>query len=357
MFFVRDPSVASLSQDDGKEVAFGLDIGSFSCKVIQCKKKGNKFVLQNWGETKTSIPTDSSEQQTRIKLAETIKKLIHDAKINTSQVAVALPEAKVYSRVIQLPPLSETELSSAIEFEAEQYIPLPLEEVQLEHLILKKPSKEIVGAKMEVLLIAAQKKVVNDVVALLELVGLVPRVLETESLAATRALTNFQDVSLLVNIGKVFSTLTIIHGKDLEFVYSFALGGETLTRALAQSLSLDLVQAEEYKKAYGLDKSFLEGKVTSALIPTFGQIVAQIQKTINFYLQKNPSGESIKRLVLTGGTAEMPGIASYLTNVVGLETVLGDPFSNFEKDKDFPQELLNSRVRFATAVGLAMHEV
>jgi type IV pilus assembly protein PilM len=115
------------------------------------------------------------------------------------------------------------------------------------------------------------------------------------------------------------------------------------------------VQAEEYKKAYGLDSSVLEGKVAQALIPSFGQIVEQIQKTINFYLQKNPN-EVIKRLILSGGTALMPGITTFLTQKLGLETVIGDPFAQFIKDKNFPQELVGKGTRFATAAGLAMRE-
>ncbi len=335
---------------------FGLDIGSHSCKVIQCKKKRDKFVLQNWGEVETPVPFDSLTQENKVKLAESLKKLVSDAKIKTREVVVALPESKIYSRVIQLPSLSEAELSSAIEFEAEQYVPLPLEEVQLEYLVLEKVNKVEEGAKMEVLLIAAQKKAINEMVGLLELAGLMPKVLETEILAVVRAIANFQDTSLLVNIGKEATDLAIVKGKDLKFIYNFSLGGKTLTRSLVQSLSLDEAQAEEYKKAYGLDISVLEGKVADALVSPFNQIISQIQKTISFYFQRNNSKEEIKRIILSGGTAQMPGIASYLTKVVGLETVVGSPFSNFIKGEDFPRELIQGSSRFTTATGLAMYE-
>ncbi len=338
-------------------MAFGLDIGSFSLKVIQCQKKDNKFYLQHWGEVKTPAPVDEMEKKARITLGETIKRLISDAKINSQEVMVALSESKVFSRVIQLPVLSESELASAIQFEAEQYIPLPLDQVEIEYLILSEPPKNEPGARMDILLIAAQKTAIDNLLNILDSIGLIPKAMETEILAINRCLSVYPDVSLIINIGKDSSSLAIIKGQNLKFVYTFPTGGDALTRSIAQVLSLDINQAEEYKRAYGLEENVLEGKVAKAMLPSFNMIVQQIQKTINFYFQKTKGVEAIKRLILTGGTAEMPGLAQYLTKVLGIETVLGDPFINFVKDKNFPQHLIKVGARFSTAVGLAIRDL
>jgi len=335
---------------------FGLDIGSYSIKAIQCHSIGKKYVLDRWGEIKSPVSFESAEQKDQITLAQLIKKLVSDCQITTQNVVVALSETKVFSRVIQLPPMTDAELASAIEFEAEQYIPLPLDQVQLEYLVLKMPPKGAIGEKMEVLLIAAQKKAVDELTSLLEMSGLVPEVMETEVLAMSRALAGWSDSSLLINIGKESTDLVVVQGENLRFVYSFPSGGEALTRAVSQSLALDLIQAEEYKKAYGLEQSVLEGKVAAAIEPTFSQMTKQIQKVINFYSQNNPK-DNLKRLILAGGSAEMPGISTYLTKTIGLETVLGSPFANFEKDSNFPQALAKISARFATAVGLATREI
>jgi len=335
---------------------FGLDIGSHSLKIICCQKKGSKFYLANWAEVETPVSTETTEKQERIALAEILKKLVRDAKVTMQDVAVAIPEAKVFSRVIQLPFLSDAELASAIEFEAEQYIPMPLDQVQLEYLVLAKPAKVFLGAKMEVLLIAAQKKAVDSLVELLQMSGLIPIAMETEILAVCRALAGLSGTSLLMNIGKDSSDLAITKGSELKFVYSYPTGGDTLTRSLASQLSLEFVQAEEYKKAYGLQENVLEGKVAAALEPPTRQIVEQIQKTINFYSQKSQGEDKITRLILAGGTALMPGISTYFAKNTGLETVLGNPFANFNIDQNFPKELLSGSARFATAVGLALRE-
>lgn len=333
---------------------FGLDFGSHSIKVLQASKKGNKFVLDSWGIAQTKTNLDSLSQKDKNSLAENLKKLIKDSKISTSDVVVALPETKVYSRVIQLPPLSDAELASAIEFEAEQYIPLPLDQVQLEYLVLTKPPKGLVGAKMEVLLIAAQKKAISEFLSILEMAGLVPVAMETEILAASRSLANFPDTSLMVNVGSDSTDLAITKGENLRFVYSLGTGGEVFTRSISQQLSLEMLQAEEYKKAYGLDTSILEGKVAQVLLVPVDQIVKQIQKTINFYLQKNPD-DKISRLIICGGSALMPGIAIYMTKAIGLETVIGNPLVNFITP--LPQELLDLAPSFSTCVGLATREV
>jgi len=335
-------------------MSFGLDIGSHSLKIIQCQKRGQYYFLTAWGECQTPIPTETTAARDKIVLAEVIKKLVKDSKITAKEVVVALPESQVYSRIIQLPQLTDAELASVIEFEAEQYIPVPLDQVQVEFLVLNKPPAGAPSAKMDVLLIAAQKKAINDLSYILELADLVPQVLETEMLAVSRVLTSYADTSLLVNIGKNSTDLAIVKGKELKFVYSFPTGGQALTRVVSQQLGLDLAQAEEYKKAYGLDKNVLEGKVAQALLSAMDQITAQIQKTIQFYLQKNAALENIVRVVLAGGTALMPGLAAYLTGKIGLETVLANPFAYFDKSQDFPKELLTGSARFATSVGLAL---
>lgn len=335
----------------------GLDIGSFSIKVIQCQKSGQKYFLQQWGEAATPTALDSLDKQAKTTLAATIKRLMAEAKISTNSVGVALPESKVYSRVIQLPVLSDAELASAMEYEAEQYIPLPLEQLQLEYFVLSRPPQGAPGSKMEVLLIAAQKQAIDETLSVLEIAGLTPLFLETEILAVSRALSVYPDTSLLLNIGKHATDLAILQADDLRFVYNFSVGGETLTRALVQTLSLDPTQAEAYKKAYGLDQTLLEGKVSQAISPIFNQIIQQMQKILTFYLQNNPKSQPVKRIILSGGTAELPGVVPYLTRAVGLETVLGNPFANFESAKSFPQDLLKFAARFATATGLAIREV
>ena len=335
---------------------FGLDIGNYSIKVIQAQPKGEFFALQRWGEAAVPVPVNNLDKKNIVFLAEAVKKLASEAKISASEVMLSLSESSVYTQVIQLPLMSETELASAIEYEAEQYIPLPLEKVQLEYFVLNSQPKGLGNDKIDVLLIGAQKKAIDDLLAVVDLAGFTPKAVETEILAAVRCLAIYPDVSLLVNAGKDSTELAIIKGTDLVFVYSLGMGGEALTRAAAQNLSLPMRQAEEYRNNYGLDFSFLEGKVAKSMISVFDQITAKIQKTINFYSEKNGNSETVSRIILTGGVARMPGISTYLTNKTGLETVLGNPFARFIDNNKFPPELLLAASRFSAAAGLAIRQ-
>jgi len=335
---------------------FGLDIGSYSIKVIQAQPKGEFFTLQHWGEVATPVPISELNKKNIVYLAEAIKKLIAEAKISTSNVKLALSEASVYTQVIQLPPMSETELASAIEYEAEQYIPLPLEKVQLEYFVLSGQPRGLGEEKIDVLLIGAQKKAINDLLSVVNLLGLVPKAVETEILAVTRCLAVYPDTSLLVNMGKSSTELAILSGTDINFVSNIEMGGETLTRAVAQSLSLTIQQAEEYKKTYGLDLSVLDGKVAKSMTPVFDQLIAQIQKTFNYFSRKKVDNLSMSRVILSGGGVQLPGVNTYLTQKLGLEAVLGNPFSRFVDSDKFSSELLKASSRFSTAVGLAIRQ-
>lgn len=115
---------------------FGLDIGSYSIKAVQVEKKGKAYKLVGLGEIRTPANILSQSEADKRAIARAIKKLIAEAKINTKEVILCLSESAVYSRVIELPYLSQTELASAINFEAEQYIPVPLNEVKLEYVVL-----------------------------------------------------------------------------------------------------------------------------------------------------------------------------------------------------------------------------
>jgi type IV pilus assembly protein PilM len=332
---------------------FGLDIGSYSIKIIQAEKKGKEYKLTAWGEVRTPVSLDSESEQDKITLQETIKKLAADAKITTKNVVLGLPETEVFSQIIQLPPLSKAELASAISFEAEQYIPVPLEEVQLEYLVLKSPPKGAVNENMEVLLIAAKKKTLLKMVESVEKAGLVPLAVETEALSLVRNLENYSSnqAQFLIDFGHSSTDMMVIYKGVLQFIRTLNTGGEALTRAVAKNLKMEPLQAEQYKASYGIEEDQLEGKVAKAIMPTLSVILEEIKKGFAFFNQNNPDVK-IANLILSGGGADMPGLSSYLAKTTNLEVLVLDAFNNFSKEEGFPKNMAKSR--FSVAVGLAL---
>lgn len=335
---------------------FGLDIGSYRLKAVQLARQGDKYGLVALGSAPSVGKGLLSEAESDLTaLAEAIKKLHLDTKIATKNVVTALPQDEVFTRVITFPKISEEELSSALRWEAEQYIPIPLAEVTLAHQVvgaLRKEKKEM----MEVLLVAAPTRLVHKLAKVLDTAGLNPVSIETEILALARSLaTSESDTTLLIDLGARATDLAIIEKGDVIFTRSIPTAGEALTRAVVSSLGLSLEQAEAYKKAYGVDSSKLEGKVSRAIEPILGVIVGEMEKAIHFC--RSERGKIIGRALLVGGTAGLPEAVSLLAQKLNIEVQLGRPFLNVAEDGLLSKLPENELPHYAVAVGLAMKAV
>ncbi len=329
----------------------GLDIGSSVIKLVQVEPVGDggKYRLVAFGQARTPLSTNFVEAN--IAKAEVIKKLAKDIKTTSLHAVISLPESQVYTRVIQTPILPEGELTQAIRWQAEQYIPVPLADVVLKHQVLNEEDE-----KLNVLLVAAPNTLLNTYVNMLTNAGFETVAIETEILAVSRALVG-EDVNspttMIVHVGAESTTLSVLSRGDLVLTQSISTGGTAVTRSLMAALGLEVAQAEEYKKIYGMDETKLEGKVVSAIKPVVDLLVAELKRVLDFYNvhgAKNP----VKRLVLSGGTALMPGLVPYLTLNLNIEVQIGSPFLLVNLTDKQKQEIGDNATLYSTAVGLAL---
>jgi type IV pilus assembly protein PilM len=333
---------------------FGLDIGTYSIKLIQAEGKGKNYRLHCRGEARTPAPISSEAEKDQTALGEAIKKLASDARVSTRNVVLSLPETDVFTQIIELPYLSKTELSAALKYEAEQYIPVPLNEVQLEHIVLKVPSKGSIDEKMEVLLVAAKKTSLDKMISVVEKAGLTPISVETEILSQIRTLNLDPSSSqFILDLGHRSTNMLLVSKTKIKFVRTLNTGGEAITRSIARSLNMDANQAEQYKVNYGLDNSHLEGKVAKAVLPAFNVVIEEVKRGLAFFSQKHAE-ERVTTVILSGGGAEMPGLFSYVAQALGIEVLIADPFANFIKDNQ--TQNVPGRPRFTVATGLAIRE-
>lgn len=333
---------------------FGLDIGSSSIKVTQSSLMGTKgFTLDAVGLAMNPAgSTDFANPAVAAKVGPAIKQLLSDAKIKEKRVVVSIAESRVYSRILTMPQMSEAELSSAIKWEAEQFVPIPVAEVELDFSIVQPSAGSGSDKKMLVYLVAAPKKYLQSMVDFLTSIGLEPIAIESEMVAVSRSLTfgAAATTSLIVHMGAMSSVMAIVDTNSLTFSYVTESGGVALTRALAQSLALPLPQAEEYKRTYGLDSTQLEGKVRTGLLIILEGIVSEIRKAMEYHLSSRKS--HVQRIVLTGGGAYLPQLTSYLSETfAGIEVVVGDPFALAHPGRTtvIPRE----RVVYSVSVGLS----
>lgn len=302
----------------------GLDIGAAFIKLAQTE--GRKLITT--GITNNPLGKISPDTEGEIdQLAATIKKLWLDKKINEKKVALALSESVAYTRVINMPVLSTAELSNAIKYEAEQYIPVALSEVELSYEVIAKPDKKTGDEKMRVLLVAASTRTLTGIVTALAKAGLETKNIETEMIATARVLViekNPPDITLLITIGAIATSLSIFNQSTLMFTHRLDTGSAAMTRAVASTLSLPILQAEEYKRSYGVRADVLEGKLSAAVSPITDNLVAEIKKAHTFINQNNLAGHPV-RVVLSGGGALVPGLLELISKATGLETTMGQP--------------------------------
>lgn len=340
-----------------KQKAFGLDIGTHSIKAVWLAKDQRGFFLQSaltMPAPQRGMLSESPLDQEE--MARAIRTLLDEAKISTKYVNVALPENQVYTKVIEIPTLSDKELASAIYWEAEQYIPVPLTTITLDYKVISRPQTKTAGNTMRVLLVGAPTVLIEKYEKVLGTAGLMLNAVETEIISLTRAAVtdNQFPATLIVNIGAMSTSLAIIKNGELVFTYSLATGGVAISRAIAADLGFALAQAEEYKKTYGLADSALGGKLGKVTEPILSSILTEVRKSLSFYSTKY-TNDPIKQIILSGGSAKLPGLATYFTSNTGVETAIINPWKLLIP-QEVPKDIIDNAPEYAIAAGLAMRD-
>lgn len=340
-----------------KTQPFGLDIGVTSMKAVLLSEEKNVFslaaIVQAPTPTKGMLSESPFDQEA---MAQAIKQMVASGKITTPYVNIALPDSQVYTRVVEMPLLSDAELSSAIYWDAEQYIPLPLSTVTLDWSILEKPDKPSEGGKMQVLLVGAPTMLLNKYQKILTMAGLTINVVETEILSTIRPLLrDHTPSSIVVHIGDLSTSFAIIKNGTIVFSYSVATGGIALTRAIAGDFGVGVVQAAEYKNTYGIMQQGAGGKIGKSTEPILMSIVTEIKKALTFYAEKYGTGALIQQIILSGGDARLPGIDLFFAQNCGIETVIANPFRQLSIDTTaIPKEIIDKAPDFTIGFGLSM---
>jgi len=330
---------------------FGLDIGSHSIKVAQVKREKDIWQLLAIGRSPTPPKGLESEAEADlVEVATVIKQLLVEARIASRQVVVALPEAKVATKVLSVPKMKEEELLTALKFEAEAFVPFPLDEANLDFQILEEGKSE-----MRVMLVAAPKRLIDKYLQVLFLAGLTPQALETEMMALVRGVVpdDFPPC-LVVDFGAETCDLAMVENGKIFSTRSLPTAGEAFTRALAGALSLEEIQAEEYKKTFGLTEE-LESKVQKSLLPILEVVATEMKKTLQSYAEERKDG--LRKIILSGGSAGLPEMASLLAQKLGLEVALADPFFKLTFDKSHVSDLTEEGTIFSVAIGLAERQI
>lgn len=346
----------------GKRIV-GLDISPSSIKLVQLQPDVNGFSLVSVGKAPTpqgSLYSESELDQRN--LAQSVANLFKETKASSNAVSVSLLESQVATKIIEMPVLSDNELASAIKWEAEQYIPWPINDVSMDWQVVRRPNGGPTSAdsKMQVLLVVAPTALVNKYVKILRMANLEIVSVETEVLSIARGVflsDTSAPTTMVLDMGSISTNICIVEEGVMIFSRTIATGGISLTRAVSSELALDFNQAEEYKKTYGLDRTKLNGRVADSIKPIYDVVINELKRAFSYYQTLRP-GNGIKRIVVSGGSARLPGAVFYIAEQLSdVEIQIADPWKNIKLPQKLFYDPRSEGSVYTTAVGLAMKDV
>jgi len=327
---------------------FGLEINGSSIKLVQLKKENDGLTVLALGEIASPQPGINGENEAQwLETANAIKSLLKDLKLKTKNAVIGLPEHQVISRLIKFPPMKANEVKAALEFEAETFIPHPLDKVQMDYEIIDKDQ----DGHLLVFIVAVLKDLVDRYLKVAKAAGIIPVALETPAISLARAFASGEAPVLILELDERHSNLIVAKQRNVFLSRSIPIGIESFTRAISVSLGLEMNVAENYRRAYGLKENELEGKVREALLPLFNRMTEEVKKMI--YAFREEWQEDVAVLVLSGDGAITPEFAEEMAKILGVEVQVAQPFAGVKLAAPLPVDVKNEGARFSVAFGLA----
>ena len=338
----------------------GLDIGSSAVKAVELKPAGKGYRVAAFGTE--PIPPDSIVDGAIIDgtaVAEAIRRVFESKAFKTKEVAASLSGNAVIVKKISLPVMTATELDESIYWEAEQYIPFDIQDVNLDYQILDAGGGPDAKGTMEVLLVAAKKEKIADYTGVIAQAGRTPVVVDVDAFALQNAYElnyGFEPgaVVVLLNAGASAININIVADEQSVFTRDVSLGGNAYTEAVQRELNLPFESAELLKKGYPVDGATFED-VLPVLRAMTENVLLEVQKTFDFF-KATASTDRIDRIMLSGGASRVEGFAEALQERFGTPVEMFDPFRKVTLDaKKFSAEQREAIVpTAAVAVGLAL---
>jgi type IV pilus assembly protein PilM len=338
----------------------GLDIGSSAVKAVELKQAGKGYKVTAFGAE--SVPPDSIVEGAIIDgaaVADAIRRLFDSSKIQTKDVVASLSGNAVIVKKITLPVMTDAELAESIYWEAEQYIPFDIQDVNLDYQILDPGDAANGKATMDVLLVAAKKEKIADYTGVIAQAGRTAVVVDVDAFALQNAFeVNYGieagKVVVLLNAGASATNINILQGDQSVFTRDISIGGNAYTEALQKELNLPFELADQLKRGEPVDGVTFED-ARPVLRAVTENVMLEIQKTFDFF-KATAASDRIDRIVVSGGASRAEGFLEMLTERFEAPVELFDPFKNVAFDaKRFQVDAVDAIApTAAVAVGLAL---
>lgn len=332
---------------------FALDIGTTAVRAVQLSGANGSWTLERYGVAPVDIKVSNSDAvDDQRKLGEIITTVIGQSGIHTKNVILGVPSSKMFATVVDMPDMPANELATTIKYQAEQYIPMSVDEAKIDWAVLGKSVND--PTKNEVLLASVANAFVESRLDLIEGLGLNVIAIEPDSLALARSLLpqGVPDGRLIIEIGDFATDIVLTHGDAPRLVRSIPTGMQTLVKAAAQNLNIDPAQASQFIMKFGLQPDKLEGQVHRALESTAEQFASEATKSIKFFQTRYPS-VTVSSMIVSNYGVTIPQLSEYLAGKTGIRAELGNPWQRVRVSPGDQANLQPLSSQFAVAIGLA----
>jgi len=338
----------------------GLDIGSSAVKLVELKDaKGGGYRLVKSGlETLSPEAIVDGAIMDASLVVDTVNRLVSTANVRNPDFGTSLSGHSVIVKKISLPAMSPEELSESIRWEAEQYVPFDINDVNLDYVVLESGA----GDSMDVLLVAVKKDKIGDYTSVISQAGRNPVLVDVDAFALQNAFeANYPveagHIVALVNVGASVTNVNILSGSNTIFWRDISFGGNQYTDAIQKQLSLSFDQAESLKKGERAgDHSVSE--IFPILRSVTDDLAQELQKTFDFFLATT-STQRIDRLLLSGGSSRVVNFDTQLKERFGMPVEVMNPFRQIDITSTSlsAEWLIENAPSLAVAVGLAVRHV
>jgi len=345
-----------------KKEIVGIDVGSSAVKLVRLRESRGNYHLMNVGILPLAPETivDNTIMDSSL-IVESIRNMMTSMKIKAKRVSTSVSGHSVIIRKIMLPMMTDSELEASISWEAEQYIPFDISEVNLDFQIIGPDVKD--PSQMNVMLVAAKKEFVDDFVAVFTEAGLEPVVMDIDCFAVENMFEyNYgfveDEVIALIDLGSSATSVNILKGNVSVFTRDIQAGGNLLGEELQKRLGVSSEEAELAKLGSRELPDVDPESIDEVMRDAIENLVQEVQRSLDFFTATSTE-DRVSKVFLTGGTSSSGKVKESLEQRLGLPIERVNPFRNIVvNDKEFDSEYLDAiGPMFSVAVGLAMRKV
>lgn len=371
-----------------KKTAVGLEIGTFAIRVAELSSQQIPPMLMHYSEIKLPAGSVVDGEISEVdEVAETLKKIWAEGKISSRNVVLGVANPKVLVRQIELPYMDEATLKGAINFQAQEYIPIPPEELILDYQLVGEYIGEDDQKMIEVLLVGAHREMIEKFCEAVEKAGLSVDVVYLSSLALVKSLideveeikkkpsteetkkappTAGEEPTILANISADISNIVVIEKNVPRFARVMAFGGNEFTNAVASALAINFDEAEAIKKKIGLVRQENLNEIKDEKEKLAAEILRreafkfadELRRSIEYYFGQELDKLNTQKLIICGGASEMINLVEFLEGVLKINVEKGSPLKRIQLSKTLPEEdvfkIEMHKSTISVVIGLAM---